>query len=67
VNVALVAGVLRLTVPGQPQYELVPAKGLSFNVKGLPGFSVEFQKDASGKISEAVFNQPNGVFRAARK
>jgi hypothetical protein len=67
VNVALVAGVLRLTVPGQPQYELVPAKGLSFNVKGLPGFSVEFQKDASGKISEAVFNQPNGVFRATRK
>jgi CubicO group peptidase (beta-lactamase class C family) len=67
VNVALIGGVLRLTVPGQPQYELVPTKGLSFDVKGLPGFSVEFQKDASGKISEAVFNQPNGVFRATRK
>jgi CubicO group peptidase (beta-lactamase class C family) len=67
VNVALVAGALRLTVPGQPQYELVPVKGLSFDVKGLPGFSVEFQKVASGKISEAVFNQPNGVFRAKRK
>ena len=66
-NVALVAGLLRLTVPGQPQYELVPTKGLAFNVKGLPGFSVEFQKDASGKIFEAVFNQPNGVFRATRK
>jgi CubicO group peptidase (beta-lactamase class C family) len=67
VNVALIGGVLRLTVPGQPQYELVPTKGLSFDAKGLPGFSVEFQKDASGKISEAVFNQPNGVFRATRK
>ena len=67
VNVALVAGALRLTVPSQPQYELVPRKGLSFDVKGLPGFSVEFQKDASGKISEAIFNQPNGVFRATRK
>jgi CubicO group peptidase (beta-lactamase class C family) len=67
VNVALVAGALRLTVPGQPQYDLVPVKGLSFDVKGLPGFSVDFQKDASGKISEAVFNQPNGVFRAKRK
>jgi CubicO group peptidase (beta-lactamase class C family) len=67
VNVALVAGMLRLTVPGQPRYELVPRTGLSFDVKGLPGFSVEFQRDASGKISEAVFNQPNGVFRATRK
>src|SRR5712664_2055546 len=64
VNVALIEGMLRLTVPGQPQYELVPTKGLSFDMKGLPGFSVEFHKDASGKISEAVFNQPNGVFRA---
>ena len=58
---------LRLTVPGQPQYELLPTKGLAFDVKGLPGFSVEFQKDGSGKISEAVFTQPNGVVRAARK
>ncbi len=67
VSVAHIDGTLRLTVPGQPQYELVPTKGLSFDVKGLPGFSIEFHKDASGKISEAVFNQPNGVFRAARK
>src|SRR5438132_390099 len=67
VSVALIGGLLRLTVPGQPQYELVPTKGLSFDVKGLPGFSIEFQKDATGKISEAVFDQPNGVFRAARK
>jgi CubicO group peptidase (beta-lactamase class C family) len=67
VNVALLGDALRLTVPGQPQYELVPAKGLAFDVKGLPGFSLEFQKDPSGKISEAVFSQPNGVFHAARK
>ncbi len=67
VSVALGGDVLRLTVPGQPQYELVPTKGLSFEVKGQPGFSVDFQKDASGKISEVTFNQPNGVFHAKRK
>jgi CubicO group peptidase (beta-lactamase class C family) len=67
VNFALIGDALRLTVPGQPQYELVPTKGLAFDVKGMPGFSVEFATDTSGKISEAVFNQPNGVFRAARK
>src|SRR5258708_26821801 len=43
VSVALIDGTLRLTVPGQPQYELVPTKGLSFDVKALPGFSIELK------------------------
>jgi hypothetical protein len=67
VNFVLVGDVLRLTVPGQPQYELIPGKELSFDVKGLPGFSIDFQMDAAGKVTEAVFNQPNGVFHAKRK
>jgi CubicO group peptidase (beta-lactamase class C family) len=67
VTVALVGGTLRLTVPDQPQYELVPVKGLQFDVKQLPLFSLDFQKDASGKVTEVVFNQPNGVFHAKRK
>ena len=67
VSFALVGDVLRLTVPGQPVYELIPRKELSFDVKGLPGFSVDFQMDPSGKVTEAVFNQPNGVFHAKRK
>ena len=67
VTFAVSGDVLRLSVPGQPVYELIPGKELSFDVKGLPGFSVDFQMDASGKIAEAVFNQPNGVFHAKRK
>ena len=67
VNVSLVSGKLYLTVPGQPRYELVPTRGLAFDVKSLPSFSVEFQKDSSGKVTEAVFNQPNGAFHAKRK
>jgi CubicO group peptidase (beta-lactamase class C family) len=66
-TVALADGKLRLTVPGQPQHELVPKRGLTFDIKGLPGYGVEFKKDASGKVTEAVFNQPNGVFTAKRK
>lgn len=66
-TVSLSNGTLRLSVPGQPQYELLPKRGLSFDVKGLPGFTVEFKKDASGKVTEAVFSQPNGVFTAKRK
>ena len=67
ITFAVVGEALRLTVPGQPQYELIPRKELSFDIKALPGFSVDFQMDASGKVAEAVFNQPNGVFHAKRK
>ncbi|HEX8882628.1 MAG TPA: serine hydrolase, partial [Candidatus Acidoferrum sp.] len=67
VTFAVTGDVLRLTVPGQPVYELIPRKELSFDVKGLPGFSVDFQMEASGKVTEAIFNQPNGVFHAKRK
>src|SRR5579859_540566 len=67
ITFAVVGDVLRLTLPGQPVYELVPRKELSFDIKGLPGFSVDFQMDGSGKATEAVFNQPNGVFHAKRK
>ena len=66
-TVTRVGDSLRLSVPGQPQYQLVPTKGRSFDIKELAGFSVEFKKDASGKITEVIFNQPNGVFTATRK
>jgi CubicO group peptidase (beta-lactamase class C family) len=58
---------LTLTVPGQPEYELVPYKGTEFNFKGLQGFSVEFKLDESGKAVEVAFKQPNGTFIARRK
>ena len=67
VTVALAGDSLRLTVPGQPQYELVPTRGLTFDIKGMAGFSVEFKKDDTGKVTEAMFHQPNGVFTATKK
>lgn len=58
---------MTLTVPGQPVYELVPYRGTEFNLKGMQGYSVEFKMDAAGRVIEAVFHQPNGVFTAKRK
>jgi len=58
---------LMLTVPGQPDYELVQSRGYEFDIKGLNGFSVEFKLGAGGPASEIVFTQPNGVFTAKRK
>jgi len=54
------ADTLIVTVPGQPTQELVPYQGTTFNIKGAPGFSIEF------KGGEAVVTQPNGVFVAKK-
>ena len=66
-TVALKGESLTLTVPGQPTYDLVPVRGLMFNLKGLTGFSVEFKKDPSGAVIEMAVFQPNATFVAKRK
>lgn len=52
---------LIVSVPGQPTQELVPYQGTTFNIKGAPGFSIEFKQD------EAIVTQPNGVFVAKKR
>jgi CubicO group peptidase (beta-lactamase class C family) len=57
---------LYLTVPGQPEYELIATDKNKFSIKSLDGFKIEFTENA-GKIAEAIFIQPNGTFKAKRK
>jgi CubicO group peptidase (beta-lactamase class C family) len=66
-HISLVGESLQLTIPDQPSYELLPMRGLVFNLKGLNGFSVEFKKDPSGKISEMLVAQPDGATVAKKK
>ncbi len=58
---------LVLFVPGQPKYVLIPRRGTTFDVQGLSGYSIEFKKDASGGVTEAVFYQLSGTYVAKRK
>ncbi|QQE77084.1 serine hydrolase [Alicyclobacillus sp. SO9] len=58
---------LVVTVPGQPAYELVPVANAEFDIKALPGFSVQFVMDDSGVCSEVNFKQPNGTFVLKRR
>ncbi|HVP49714.1 MAG TPA: serine hydrolase [Candidatus Bathyarchaeia archaeon] len=58
---------LILSVPGQPDYELVPYRGTEFKLKGVEGYSVEFKQDAGGAVTEALVHQPNGTFPAKKK
>ncbi|HUL33126.1 MAG TPA: serine hydrolase [Candidatus Eisenbacteria bacterium] len=66
-NVSLAGDTLRLSIPGQSPYELIPTRGLSFHLEGLNGFTLEFKKDASGKIAEMVLTEPGGAMTAKKK
>lgn len=66
-HVSLAGDTLQLTIPDEPGYDLVPTRGLIFNLKGLNGFSVEFKKDSAGKISEMLVVQPEGATVAKKK
>jgi hypothetical protein len=57
---------LYVFVPGQPEYELMAADKDKFVLKVLTGYSVQFSGNAKGEISELMFIQPNGSFKASR-
>ncbi len=57
---------LYVFVPNQPEYELMPTGKNKFKLVALSGFSVEFKGNDKGEISELVFIQPNGSFKATR-
>lgn len=59
--------VLALSIPGQPEFELVPYQGTEFTLKDMPGFSIEFKQDESGAVTEAIVTQPGAVFTAKKK
>ena len=65
-TVDFISGRLKLTVPGQPQYNLVPKEKNSFLIDGLTGFSVMFE-EKNGKSVAISLIQPNGTFKIEKK
>jgi hypothetical protein len=57
---------LTLTVPGQPEYELVSLGNERFSIKNLSGYFVQFANTADN-ITGVTFEQPNGTFKLTRK
>ena len=54
-------------VPGQPEYKLIPIDKDKFSLKGLNGFSVQFNRNNKNEIIEMLSIQPNGTFKAKKK
>ena len=53
-------------VPGEGEFQLIPASQNSFTVKNLDGYQVKFDMDG-GKAVGFTSIQPNGTFKAKRK
>lgn len=66
VVVALEGDVLRIAIPGQPEYRLEPLEGTEFACRDVSSVSVRFAEDASGGASEVAIDQPPGLFLARR-
>jgi len=66
-KVYLKSNVLYVSVPGQPEYETIPAGNHEFKLKVLPGYSVKFEVNDKGDVTALNFIQPNGTFKAKRK
>ncbi len=57
---------LMVFIPGQTDYELVPAKKDEFDLKIAKGYSVKFEVEQN-KVVSLTFVQPNGNFTAKKK
>ena len=58
---------LAATIPGFPEYTLIPYRELEFDLEGMPGFSIEFKATQDGAIVEAVYAQPGSVVVARKR
>ncbi len=54
-------------IPGQPNYELVPAGENQFDVKTMTGSTVRFILDCNHKVEEVILIHPYGAFSATPK
>ena len=56
-----------MSVPGQPEYELVSIDKDKFGLKNINGYSVQFLRDEKNAIQAINLIQPNGTFKADKK
>jgi YD repeat-containing protein len=57
---------LFVSSPGAPDVELLPRRGTAFDLKDQSGVTIEFKRDASGKVTEAALND-NGTAIVLKK
>ncbi|GAC1444915.1 MAG: serine hydrolase [Chloroflexota bacterium] len=65
--IELTGNTLHASLPGLPPQELVPLKGTEFVLKAISDITIEFKRDAGGKLTEALVNQMGTVLVARKR
>ena len=66
IMVSLAGNQLKMKVPGQPQYTLVPALGDQFKLKEYAVIAVSFKMNDEGRVEEMILDQPGGRYTTKR-
>ena len=66
-QIGLKGNALTLSVPGQPEYTLVPDLGGVFRLKEVSVIQVRFLLDGQGNVTGLESRQPEGVYTAKKK
>ncbi|HKQ36909.1 MAG TPA: serine hydrolase [Verrucomicrobiae bacterium] len=66
-TIAMAGTSLKASVPGEPEYELVPKIDGSFGVKDHSTFVLKFVNDGDNHVTAVEVQRPGGVVRAPRK
>ncbi len=67
IRIDLAGNILKLIVPGQPPYTLVPALGDEFVLKAYSTVSIRFSQDKNGNVEALLLRQPDGMVTARIK
>jgi len=67
VRIYLKGSALVMSVPGQPEYTLVPGLGGVFQLKEYSVIQIRFLEDAQGQVTGLESRQPEGVYSAKKK
>ena len=65
-TVSLKGNSLKIVIPGQPEYDLLPGLDEEFTLKQAKIVSIRFKTDAKGEVVALETIQPNGIFEAKR-
>lgn len=66
IKVYIKENTLMVKISGQQDFELVANSESNFSVKGVAGFSLQFQKDNKGNDTECIIHQPGGTVIAKK-
>jgi CubicO group peptidase (beta-lactamase class C family) len=66
INISAGGESLRMLVPGEPVYQLVPKVGGGFSVSNFSGFGIRFVLDPASGPAKLVLVQPDGEYEAQK-